>query len=77
MSGKIYRRDFIHDAGLAYLGLALPIGTVAGLVLPTGTVAAAGVERTYTLAEENIQHAKANLPRQYSHSRPKINRAGS
>jgi hypothetical protein len=51
---KITRRDFIHDAGLASMVLTLPIGTVA----------CTGAERTYTLAEKNIQHAKENLPRQ-------------
>jgi hypothetical protein len=51
---KINRRDFIHDAGLASMVLTLPISTVA----------CTGAERTYTLAEKNIRHAKENLPRQ-------------
>ena len=72
MDGKISRRDFIHDTGLAYLGLALPIGTLAGLALPVSTAAAADVERTYTLAVENIQHAKANLPKQIITQDPKL-----
>ncbi|MCP4044931.1 MAG: hypothetical protein GY732_02955 [Gammaproteobacteria bacterium] len=38
VDGQISRGDFIHDTGLACLGLALPIGTVA----------AADVERTYS-----------------------------
>ena len=62
MARKLNRRDFIHDAGLASLALTLPIGTVA----------CTGAERTYTLAEENNQHAKKNLPRQIVTQDPKL-----
>ena len=48
MGRKITRRDLIHGTGLASLGLAMPIGTAAAL------------ERTSTLAAEDIQHAKMN-----------------
>jgi len=51
---KINRRDFVHDAGLASLALALPMGTVG----------CKDGERTYTLAEKNILHAKENLSKQ-------------
>ena len=42
------------------------------MALPIGTVAAADEERTYTLAEENIQHARKNLPRQIVTQDPKL-----
>jgi hypothetical protein len=64
MGRHINRREFIYDAGLASVVLALPIGTVA----------CTGVERTYTLAEKSIQHAKENLPRQIVTEDPKLTR---
>jgi len=48
MGRKITRRDLIQGTGLASLGLAMPMGTAAAL------------ERTCTLAAEDIQHAKMN-----------------